>query len=247
MQRNLIVLSGFAALALWGVFPSPASASIVTYNLIPNSSDIVVTATISGGAFHSATVDFDNSASWTLNLTSGSLTLDSGAPALNAFSFSDSSAGPETISVSGLTLGTLSLTNLLVQSDANPDAPLTGSNPYALSTSNVMDSASYVVTPTGGSAKSGGLSNRGTPMTGTIVTGGTPPVWFAQSDAIQLGTGSFTYLGTTYTLTVKGDINFEGASTVPLPPSLWLLAGGLGLLGFACQRRRPIAGIPRLS
>jgi hypothetical protein len=136
------------------------------------------------GAFHSATVDFDNSASWTLNLTSGSLTLDSGSPALNAFSFGDSSAGPETISVSGLTLGTLSLANMLVQSDANPDAPLSGSNPYALSTSNVMDSASYVVTPTGGSAKSGGLSNRGTPMTGTIVTGGTPPVLFGQAEGM---------------------------------------------------------------
>ena len=243
MQRNLVILSGLAALGWSAGFAPSASASIVTYNLISGSpSDVLVTATISGGIFSNTTLDFNGAASWQLNLSSGSLTLDNGTPALDAFSFGDSSAGPDTISAGGHTLGTLSLTNILVQSTKNPDATLTGTNPYGLNTSNVMDSANYSVTPAGGSTKTGSISNTGTPITGSIVTGGTMPLSFAQSDTIQLGTINFTEGGVSYTVSLKGDTNFDGASTVPVPAGLWLLASGLGVLGLGWRRRRPSAG-----
>lgn len=245
MQRNLVISSGLVALGLSAGWAMPASASTVTYDLIPGSpSEVLVTATISGGIFSNTTLDFNGAASWQLNLTSGSLTLDNGTPALDAFSFGDSSAGPETISAAGHTLGTLSLTNILVQSTRNPDAPLTGSNPYGLNTSNVMDSANYSVTPAGGSTKAGSISNTGTPITGSILTGGTMPLSFAQSDTIQLGSMTFTSAGVTYTVSLKGDTNFDGASPVPLPAGLWLLASGLAVLGFGWKRQRATRARP---
>jgi hypothetical protein len=238
MQKNAIVLAGVVAAGLSAGHASPASASIVTYDLIPNSSDIVVTGTISGGLFNNATLDFNGATSWQLNLTSGSMTLDSGAPALDAFSFDDTSAGPETIKISGgPTLGTLSLSNIVVGSTLNPDAPLTGSDPYGLSTTNVMDDANYSVTA-GSSIYTGTVSNTGTPLTGTIVMGVSPPLSFNQTDVIQLGTASFSLAGTSYTVSLKGDINFEGVSPVPLPASAGLLGGGLGMLMLLHMRRR---------
>jgi len=240
MRRNVVLVAGLAALGLWGGLASPVSASPITYGLITGpGSEITVSATISGGAFTNASILFDGSASWVLGLDSGSLTLDTSGPTLDSFSFGDSSTGADTISVQGgPTLGTLSLTNILVQSNATPDSPLTGTGPYGLSTSNVMDSANYSITLTSGT-HNGSVSNSGTPLTGTITTGGN----FTQTNTIQLGTMSVSVGGTSYTISLKGDTSFQGASTVPLPPSAWLLAGGLALLGLGWMRQRERATV----
>jgi hypothetical protein len=43
------------------------------------------------------------------------------------------------------------------------------------------------------------------------------------------------------TVTLKGDVVFNGAEPVPLPAAVWLLGSGLGALGVPFLRRRRAA------
>jgi hypothetical protein len=232
MRYRTLLGAGIAAtVGLFG-WTLTAGASEVTYNLLSGSpSQIVVTATYGASG---ASVYFNGSLDWTLNLTSGSLTMDASGPTLDSFSFDDASAGPANLSLSsgGATMATLSLSDVTLASTAA--SGLTGSNPYGFNTTNTQDTAGYSFMLTGSTTThTGTVSATGQPLVGTVTTGTSGSLDLSQTQAIQLGT--FSLNGQTVTL--KGDVTFDGTAPVPLPAAVWLLGPALGVFGFGLRRR----------
>jgi hypothetical protein len=231
-QRVLV-----AALAVGGLsgFAASANAGQVTYELAPGTpSEVVVTATEG-----SSSILFSGSQSITLLLTSGSTTLDTTALELDSFSFVDASAGPTTLSVSGgNTLGSLSLTNLTLSS--NTATALSGTNPYTFATTAATDSAQFSFTSAAnGKTTTGTISGSNQSFAGSIATATIGTDSFDQATAINLGT--MTIGGQTVTL--KGDVVFDGQTTVPVPAGIWLLVSGFGALGLARVRRSSTSAV----
>lgn len=211
-----------------------AQASPITYGLLSGTpSEIVVTATY-GSA--NAPVSFNGSADLILMLTSGDVTLDPGGPTLDSYVFKDSSAGPVAIGINGTTVGNLSLSGFSLSSGAA--VGLSGTGPYSFQTTTAVDSGQYGFMATGSTkTQSGSFSESGQSFVGTITTGSAGSLDFSQTQGIQLG----TFMLGSQSVTLKGDVNFDGETTVPLPAAGWLLAAGLGALGAARRRRASAA------
>jgi hypothetical protein len=232
MRYRQVLLCGVAAAGL-SVISQGSEASQVNYNLIPGSpSEVVVTATLNG-----QTVDFNGSSDIILMLTSGSSTLDPSVPALDSFNFADASEGPVTLSSGATTLGSLSVTNLSLSSSTA--VPLSGTNPFSFTTTTAIDQASFMFTAAGASmAQSGSINGKNQSFAGTITTASDGSMSFDQTSAINLGTITLGPTGKQQTITLKGDVVFDGETTVPVPAGLWLLSSGLGVLGLTWSRRR---------
>ena len=75
-------------------------------------------------------------------------------------------------------------------------------------------------------------------LTGQITLGGMDML---QLTGITLGTFQVMVGGIAETVTLKGDVVFEGTAPVPLPASVWLFGSVLAILSFPFMARRRTA------
>jgi len=211
-----------------------AIASPVVYNF--QSGSITITATVAGST---TPINISN----TIALTGNQATFDAAAMTLTSFDFASAGSTPialqGTIGTTSLTGETLTLTNLDVAPGTKYSGTATVFAPgiYNLAATNVAATGTYSL--------SGGLWNVGpltlpsnsTGLTGSIQTAGNQ---FALN-GISIGNASVTIGGLATQVSLKADISFVGVAPVPLPPAVWLLASGLGLLGAPMLRRRRTA------
>ena len=214
-----------AIVALVGV--TTANAAPVTYDF---TSGFVTVSAFQG----SSNTDL-LAAGTEIQLTGGQVTFDSIALALPSFQFLDNTA--QTVTV--VAPGAFHNEQITVQSwSAVPGAgysssAFSSSSPpptYGFTAGPIAASGMYSLS---GPVNQGSKSFAGTTnsLTGQVTLGG--------ADMIQLTgitLGSFVVGG--QTITLKGDIVFEGATPVPLPASVWMLGSILALFGFAFMKRR---------
>jgi hypothetical protein len=170
-----------------------------------------------------------------IQLTGGQVTFDAAALTLPAFQFLDNTPQALTI-ISGAFSGekiTLISWNAAPNASYSSSAFLSSSPPptYGFSAGKIDASGFYSLTGpplTRGTTAFSGTTNS---LTGQVTLGGMDMI---QLTGITLG--SFSLPGN-QTITLKGDIVFEGATPVPLPASVWMLASVL-LLGVAFIERR---------
>jgi hypothetical protein len=170
-----------------------------------------------------------------LQLTGGQVTFDSAALTLPSFQFLDNLS--QTVTVAN---GAFSGEHITVLSwNAVPDASYTSSAflsstpppTYGFSAGKIdaagMFSLAGAVTQ--GPTSFSGQTNS---LTGQVTLSGTDMI---QLTGITLG----TFMVDGQTISLKGDLVFEGATPVPLPASAWMLGSALALFGFAMAGRRP--------
>lgn len=170
-----------------------------------------------------------------IKLTGGQLTFDATALTLPSFQFLDNAPTTVALNTMGPLLGEkITLASLIVGPSAtySSSAFLSSSPPptFGFSAGEIDGSGIYSLS---GPVARGNTAFAGTnnSLSGQITLGG--------ADMIQLTgitLGSFMMGGTSVTL--KGDIVFEGATPVPLPASVWMLGSVLALFGFAFMDRR---------
>jgi hypothetical protein len=168
-------------------------------------------------------------------LTGTQVTFDAAALQLSSFQFAD--AGPTTVALQGPLAGiSLTVSGLNVVPDAAYSTlSASGSDPYNFTVGQIDASGSYSLS---------GLVTRGsTAFSGTnpALSGQITTVSSSGTDTLDLTgitLGAFTVSGQTVTL--KGDIVFNGATPVPVPAADWLFGSGLAFLGIALTSRRRI-------
>lgn len=171
-----------------------------------------------------------------IQLTGGQVTFNSTALTLPAFQFLDET--PQTVSVIN---GAFAGEHITVQSwTAVPGAGYSSSAFLSSSPPPTYGFTAGPIAASGMFSLSGPLLNQGsTPFAGTTnsLTG---QVTLSGTDMIQLTgiTLGVVNLSNGQTITLKGDIVFEGATPVPLPAPVWMLGSALAVFGFALQRRR---------
>jgi hypothetical protein len=179
-----------------------------------------------------------------LQLTGGQVTFNSTALTLPSFQFLDNT--PQTVSVIN---GTFAGEQITVQSwNAVPDASYSSSAFLSSAPPPTYGFTAGKIDASGMYSLSGPLLTQGsTPFAGTTnsLTG---QVTLSGTDIIQLTgiTLGVVNLSNGQTITLKGDIVFEGATPVPLPAPVWMLGSALAVFGFALQRRRSSFGNERL-
>lgn len=175
-----------------------------------------------------------------IQLTGGQVTFNSTALTLPSFQFLDTT--PQTVSVINGTFAgeqiTLQSWNALPDVSYSSSAFLSSSPPptYGFTAGKIDGSGMYslaglVAQP---STSFAGTTNS---LTGQVTLGGTDMI---QLTGITLG--AFTVDG--QTITLKGDIVFEGTTPVPLPASIWLLGSAIALFGLTRVDRRRVLGYP---
>lgn len=219
-------------------FAGAASASPVTYNWTSGSVTLFAT---SGGP------NLLTNPSNVIPLTSTSrVTFDSALPAVTSFLFADA-ASVSTFSptaftgaAAALNGGQIVLSNVAITPGAGYSSSGSGANPYNITMNNLAASGSYQLKNAGGTTLfSGSFSNVITPtLTGQVLLGGSGNQQLALN-GISLAAISFGGKS----IVLKADVLFNGATPVPLPAGVWLLATGLaGLSGLARSRRRLAGG-----
>jgi hypothetical protein len=170
-----------------------------------------------------------------IQLTGGQVTFDAAALTLPSFQFLDNT--PQTVTiVSGAFMGekvTVMSWNAVPDASYSSTAFLSSSPPpvYGFTAGKIDASGFYSLTGpplTRGSTAFFGTTNS---LNGQVTLSGTDMI---QLTGITLGSIS---LPGNQTITLKGDIVFEGATPVPLPASVWMLASVL-LFGVAFLERR---------
>ena len=167
-------------------------------------------------------------------LTGGQVTFDSIALTLPSFQFLDNT--PQTVTVIN---GAFTGEHITLQSwQGVPDAIysssafLSSSSPptYGFTAGKIDGAGMYSLA---GPINQGSKSFTGTTnsLTGQVTLSGTDMI---QLTGITLG--SFKVNG--QTITLKGDIVFDGATPVPLPASVWLLSSAIALFGLTLVDRR---------
>jgi hypothetical protein len=169
-----------------------------------------------------------------IQLTGGQVTFNSTALTLPSFQFLDNA--PQTVSVIN---GTFAGENITVQSwTAVPGAGYASSAFLSSSPPPTYGFTAGPIAASGMFSLSGPVNQGSTSFAGTTnsLTG---QVTLSGTDMIQLTgitLGSFVVGG--QTITLKGDVVFEGATPVPLPASVWMLGSALALFGLAFMERR---------
>ena len=178
-------------------------------------------------------------------LTGGQVTFDSSAMTLPSFSFLDNTA--TTVALSGgpwsgemLTLQSLSVGP---GSGYASSATFVGSPPptYTLNVDKISAAGFYSLS---GPVTRASTAFQNPPGSDSALTGS---ISLGSDDTIQLTgitLGTVTVNG--QTITLKGDVVFEGATPVPIPPAAWLLGSCL-LVAPLMRRRRNSSELPGLA
>jgi hypothetical protein len=175
-----------------------------------------------------------------LQLTGGQVTFDSSALTVPSFQFLDNT--PQTVTVIN---GAFSGEHITVQSwNAVPDASYSSTAFLSSSPPPTYGFTAGKIDAAGMFSLSGPINQASKPFSGTTnsLTG---QVTLGGTDMIQLTgitLGSFVVSG--QTITLKGDIVFEGATPVPLPESVWMLGSAIALFGLTLVDRRRVLGNP---
>lgn len=221
ITSKLKVVCGLAA--IFGC-AATAHASAIIYNF---SSGYITLSALLG------TTDI-LAAGQQIALTGTQVTFDTAIPELDSFTFSD--LGPTSVTGVGTFAGTtLALSALLIGytgAPATSNAALIGSNTYSFSVAPITATGNYAVN---GGTTSPITGSNPLPLSGQITLNGTNQLTLT---GINLGTASVKVGGITQTVILKGDVVFNGASPVPLPPAVWLFGSGLALFGLPFARRR---------
>jgi hypothetical protein len=225
--KNRLALT-VAIVALTGV--ATARAAPVTYDYTSG----FVTVSAFAGASNTDLL----AAGTELQLTGGHVTFDSIALTLPSFQFLDNT--PQTVTVIS---GAFTGEHITVQSwNAVPGAGYSSSAFLSSSPPPTFGFTAGPIAASGMYSLSGPVNRGSTSFAGTTnsLNG---QVTLAGTDMIQLTgitLGSFVVSG--QTITLKGDIVFEGATPVPLPASAWLLSSAIALFGLTLVDRRRISG-----
>lgn len=217
---------------------------------------VVAMAGLAGGtAVHAAPVTYDYSSGFVtvsaflgssdtdllaagtqVQLTGGQATFDSTALTLPSFQFLDNT--PQTLTIiSGAFAGekvTLSSWSAAPDASYSSSAFANGGSPptFGFTAGKIDASGVYSLTGPPLSQASKPFTGTTNSLTGQITLGGADMI---QLTGITLGV--FTLPGN-QTITLKGDIVFEGASPVPLPASVWMLASAIAVFGFVFMEHR---------
>jgi hypothetical protein len=221
-SKNSLALTAIVALA----GGAAANAAPVTYDFTSG----FVTVSAFAGANNTDLL----AAGTELQLTGGHVTFDSIALKLPSLQFLDGT--PQTVTVIG---GAFTGEHITVQSwNAVPDASYTSSAFLSSSPPPTYGFTAGKIDASGMFSLAGPVNQTSKPFAGTTnsLTG---LVSLGGTDMIQLTgitLGAFVVNG--QTITLKGDVVFEGATPVPLPASVWLLGSALALLGLPFMERR---------
>ena len=200
--------------------PALACASPVTYEYTGGS--VTITATIGSSTVAEPT---------TIALTGNFATFDAAAGTLTNFDFT--TTGSTTVALTGALAGeSITVSNLV----ATPGAGYTsstmgyGSGLYSFNASPVNAQGQYSLSGSLWNVASTGFNVNTTGLTGQLQTVGDQFALNGITIATKTTGGQ--------SVSLKADIDFTGVQVVPVPPAIWLLASGLGLVGLPWLRRR---------